>query len=110
MNVSSELTPNTHERAAHAAQSQPGPPLHPRGEDVIPPVGNIETHPNQPLVEVGDTIDQNLRDRMISQLAYRRYVDRGYIDGGDIDDWLQAEAEVDLMLNLPSRSGAESAT
>lgn len=108
MNLNSELTPNTHERVTHAAQSQPG--LHPSGEEAIAPAGDIEKHPDQPLVEVGDTIDQNLRHRMVSQMAYRRYVERGYADGGDIDDWLQAEAEVDLLLSLPAQSGGKSAT
>jgi Protein of unknown function (DUF2934) len=35
------------------------------------------------------------RDRMISEAAYERYMQRGYCDGYDVDDWLAAEAEVD---------------
>jgi hypothetical protein len=27
--------------------------------------------------------------------AYHRYAERGYADGHDLDDWLQAEAAVD---------------
>jgi len=41
---------------------------------------------------------------MISETAYRLYAERGYTDGYDVDDWVQAEAEVDhLLLNPASR-------
>ena len=62
-----------------------------------------ETMPDQPFAE-GPTseIDPDLRHRLISETAYRYYVERGYNDGGDLEDWLQAEAEVDhLLLNRP---------
>lgn len=59
--------------------------------------------PDQPFAEgAQDAIDADLRHRMISETAYWRYVKRGYADGYDLDDWLQAEAEVDhLLLNRP---------
>lgn len=44
--------------------------------------------------EIGD----ELRHRMISEAAYHLYAERGYADGLELDDWLQAEAEVDRML------------
>lgn len=44
--------------------------------------------------EIGD----ELRHRMISEAAYQLYAERGYVDGLELDDWLQAEAEVDRML------------
>jgi hypothetical protein len=43
-------------------------------------------------------IGGELRHRMISEAAYQLYADRGYADGLELDDWLQAEAEVDRML------------
>ena len=43
-------------------------------------------------------IGAELRHRMISEAAYRLYAERGYADGLELDDWLQAEAEVDRML------------
>jgi hypothetical protein len=54
----------------------------------------------------GDPIDEDakgeigseLRHRMISEAAYRLYAERGYVDGLELDDWLQAEAEVDRSL------------
>ena len=45
-----------------------------------------------------DAIDPDLRYRMISEAAYRRYAERGYEDGYDQDDWLEAEEDVDHFL------------
>lgn len=45
-------------------------------------------------VEIGG----ELRHRMISEAAYQLYAERGYVDGLELDDWLQAEAEVDRQL------------
>jgi hypothetical protein len=46
------------------------------------------------------TPSADLRNRLISEAAYRLYVERGCTDGHDVEDWLQAEAEVDhIMLN-----------
>jgi hypothetical protein len=42
-----------------------------------------------------DALDADLRHRLISERAYARYCERGYADGYDLDDWLEAEAEVD---------------
>ena len=33
-------------------------------------------------------------DERIRRLAYQRYLERGGQSGSDMDDWLQAEAEV----------------
>jgi hypothetical protein len=35
---------------------------------------------------------------MISEAAYEIYAQRGYVDGFELADWLQAEAEVDRLL------------
>jgi hypothetical protein len=45
-----------------------------------------------------DEIGGELRHRMISEAAYQLYAERGYADGLELDDWLQAEAEVDRSL------------
>jgi hypothetical protein len=45
-----------------------------------------------------DEIDPDLRYRLISEAAYRRYAERGYTDGYDQDDWLQAEEQVEHFL------------
>jgi hypothetical protein len=54
--------------------------------------------PDTPFAEDRKTeISEDLRHRLISDLAYARYCARGYADGYDLDDWLEAEAEVDHM-------------
>ena len=39
-----------------------------------------------------------LRHRMTREAAYYRYVERGYADGDDLADWLQAELDIDRLL------------
>ena len=48
-----------------------------------------------------DGLDPNLRHRLISERAYARHRERGYADGYDLDDWLEAEAEVDRAVLYP---------
>lgn len=55
----------------------------------------------------GDALDPDLRHRLVSEAAYRRYVERNFEDGHDLDDWLEAEAEVD-HLNLNPVSAVRS--
>ena len=52
------------------------------------------------------TLDPDLRHRMISEAAYYLYTQRGYDDGYALDDWLQAEAEVEQLIMNPERAPA----
>lgn len=81
--------------------------IHPRSVPILAPERDEDEEPDQPFVEgARDELDPALRYRMISERAYHRYVDRGYVDGGDLDDWLQAEADVDhMLLNEAARRG-----
>jgi hypothetical protein len=58
--------------------------------------------PEQPEPPVAESaqgeIDPQVRHRMISEEAYRLYARRGYVEGFELEDWLQAEAEVDRQL------------
>jgi hypothetical protein len=64
-----------------------------------------DTMPDMPFEEgAHDALDPDLRHRMISEAAYHLYVQRGYEDGYDVDDWLQAEAEVDHVIANRPRS------
>ncbi|MFN7086988.1 MAG: DUF2934 domain-containing protein [Burkholderiales bacterium] len=38
------------------------------------------------------------RHRMIAEAAYYRALRRGFHGGSDLEDWLEAEAEIDKML------------
>jgi hypothetical protein len=50
----------------------------------------------------GHANDLELRRRLISEAAYGLYAERGYAHGHDVDDWLQAEAAVDRLLESKS--------
>jgi hypothetical protein len=52
------------------------------------------------------TLDLDLRHRMISEAAYYLYTQRGYDEGYALDDWLQAEAEVEQLIMSPERAPA----
>ena len=53
-----------------------------------------------------ELVDTAIRHRMISEAAYHRYVDRGYVGGYDLDDWLQAEAQIEhTLLNRSATDG-----
>ena len=54
-------------------------------------------------------IDPEVRLRMIKEAAYQRYAQRGYVEGFELEDWLQAEAEVDRQLANPEREPSEGA-
>jgi hypothetical protein len=47
-------------------------------------------------------VDPQSRHRLISEAAYRRFAQRGYAGGSELEDWLQAEAEVDRESGAPS--------
>ncbi len=46
----------------------------------------------------GSLTDAHLREALIRNAAYFRAANRGFIPGQEIQDWLEAEAEVDRNL------------
>lgn len=44
------------------------------------------------------TVSEEARRAMIEQAAYLRAERRGFAPGGEVEDWLAAEAEVDALL------------
>lgn len=51
------------------------------------------------------------RQRMVAEAAYYRALQRGFVAGGEVDDWLAAEREIDRQLAMsghtrPSRRAA----
>lgn len=71
----------------------------PRAVSIIAQDPDSADEPDQPFQEgAHDTIDPDLRHRMISEAAYGLYARRGYVDGFDVDDWLAAEGEIDHVL------------
>lgn len=47
-------------------------------------------------------IDEKTRQAMISLVAYSFYERRGYVGGTELQDWLEAEMEVDRQLAAES--------
>jgi Protein of unknown function (DUF2934) len=50
-----------------------------------------------------------LRHRVISEAAYYSYAQRGYADGYDLDDWLQAEARTGRVFPAGARRPPQAA-
>jgi len=72
---------------------------HPRVIPILGAEDPLEDVADQPFAEGAlDTVAPDLRHRMISEAGYRRDVERGYSDGDDFDDWLEAETEIDHLL------------
>ena len=91
--------PTAHPKKAHRGSSRHGEPRHPHSVPILEGEDEASAMPDQPFVEGAyDVVSPDLRHRMISEAAYRRYVERGYADGYDLDDWLSAETEVDHVL------------
>lgn len=40
--------------------------------------------------------------RLIAEAAYFRALERGFAPGCEMDDWLQAEAEINQILQMPN--------
>ena len=71
-------------------------------------MSDIETKPDgmPEKVEAGG-VGPEERQRLIAEAAYRRAEQRGFVPGAELDDWLEAEAEVDRMIaeSKPSPEG-----
>ena len=102
--MTARQTPKTSTRAADLSKKKPRDkpvaPAHPRSVAIEAPPS--EPDPDQAFAEgLNDQLDADLRYRMVSETAYRLYTERGYTDGYDMDDWLQAEAAVEHMVLNP---------
>jgi len=86
-------------KAAHPKHASPPPGRLPHSVATLAPEGETELFPDQPFVEgLKDELDPDLRYRMISEAAFHRLAERGYDEGYDRDDWLEAEADVDHIV------------
>jgi hypothetical protein len=65
-----------------------------------------DTVPDRAPEWAHQTPDPDLRHRMISEAAYYLYTQRGSEAGCELDDWLQAEVEIDLLMT-PRRGESE---
>lgn len=44
-------------------------------------------------------VDPAERQRLIAEAAYFKAERRGFAGGGELEDWIEAEAEIDALLN-----------
>ena len=84
---------------------------HPRAIPTQRGGDDAERVPDMPFSEgAHDQLDPDLRHRLISDAAYGLYCRRGYVDGYDLDDWLDAEAKVDHVLLNPGDATSRPGT
>ena len=77
-----------------------------RDLDATPaPTATAGTKPVSHAVEKSFSITPAQRYQMIAEAAYYRAEKRGFIGGDAGQDWLEAEAEIDRILQYPAASG-----
>jgi Protein of unknown function (DUF2934) len=67
----------------------------PPAKGSTPPRGVPRTNAIRPLSLVPHRLTAAERHRRICELAFRRAEQRGFAPGGEVEDWLDAEREVD---------------
>lgn len=74
---------------------------------------NAETRPDAPSVTWRGYHTLEERENSVREAAYYRYLAHGCCDGHDVEDWLEAEAEIDhgaaeAMNAMPDREMQQS--
>ena len=93
------MTQKIRTNSAHRKHTRRPATRHPHGVATIAPQEETERFPDQPFVEgAKDELDPDLRHRLISEAVFHRQAERGYDEGYDRDDWLEAEADVDHIV------------
>jgi Protein of unknown function (DUF2934) len=93
------MTQRIRTKAVHQKHASPPAAQHPRSVATITLEAEAEQYPEQPFAEgLKDELDPELRYRVISEAAFHRQAQRGYDEGYERDDWLDAEAEVDHIV------------
>lgn len=78
--------------------------LHPGSVATLALEDDAQRTPDQPFAggTAGDVLDADLRHRIVSEAAFHHLAERGYEEGGENDDWRDAQAEIDHVLLNPS--------
>jgi hypothetical protein len=102
VDVEATMTRKLRSKAAGGKHLSRPAPRHPHSVATIAPQGEPESFPDQPFVGgAKDELNPDLRHRLISEAAFHRYANRGYDEGYDRDDWLEAETQVDHVVIGP---------
>ena len=57
-----------------------------------------QSAPPAALTSGNSTVTPDERHRMIAEAAYHRAEERGFADGDPLQDWLEAEAQIEIQL------------
>ncbi len=86
-------------KATQQRHASPPAGRHPRSTATLALPGETGRFPDQPFGEsLSDELDPELRHRVISEVAFHRQEQRGYDEGYERDDWIDAEADVDHIV------------
>lgn len=58
-----------------------------------------KTRPARPRVNKTGLVSPEERVRLIAEAAYFKAAQRGFASGGELEDWVEAEAEIDALLD-----------
>jgi hypothetical protein len=89
--------PTTPSRTPGAAQPSEQAATRPRAPRAKTAASVTVTVPD-PAAPLAATVSVEARRAMIAQAAYLRAERRGFASGGEVEDWLAAEAEIDALL------------
>ena len=77
---------------------------HPRGKSAVPPVASPAASATTGIVSemasqvaTERSVDPEVKRLMIAEAAYYCAEQRGFEPGHDLEDWLDAEARIDLL-------------
>ncbi len=76
------------------------PAKNPRARDAPRPSARVSRSPMSPTEPARLALTPEARRAMISEGAYLRAERRGFAPGHETEDWLAAEAEVDVLLKV----------
>lgn len=85
-------------KTADKTAAPPGPAAKKRATTKTASTTPRKRAPAKPTAAAQTAVAPEVRQKMIEEAAYARYVARGYAHGYSLIDWLEAEAEVDRRL------------
>jgi hypothetical protein len=69
-----------------------------KGKPAELPALRVAAAPSRSRAGKRDRVSPDIRQRYIAEAAYFKAEKRGFAQGGELGDWIDAEAEVDALL------------
>ncbi|HJS89425.1 MAG TPA: DUF2934 domain-containing protein [Steroidobacteraceae bacterium] len=85
-------------RTAESARDTDKAPQRRRAAPIKPDAVSGASTPTAAVTSGAVSLSESTRRAMVEQAAYLRAERRGFAPGGEVEDWLLAEAEVDALL------------